>query len=353
MIPTDEELLAGNGGTAKIAADGGETVYDFGFRRSTPEEWAAAGAEPQAADETPINLLGDKVLLTDYARAANNGVMPPLNWQLTGSCVKGGGQNGATVRAAVEICLLPQAERFAVCDTFLAYALSRWEVFGDRSEGEGSSGAGMAKALDTGGSIPIDHPLSPKPHVCGPAIVYDRAVELRYSSIRNYDDAYKAAAKKHNFKWRPIRTVDDGVNSIRKGEPLTWAGDWGGLMQCPVKEGVLMNRRSGVWQHQQSCLGFWHHPVLGLIFMIQNQWFYPDSAPGGARVTYSGRSIDRIATPGNVLSVHAPSGFLPQFGEPIGSYWITAKEFEYQAKYGEVRGLSGFNGYGGDVGPGV
>jgi hypothetical protein len=347
------DLLAMNGGEPRI--NGGETAWDFGFRMGDAATWAEVA--PTEADDTEdgIQISGPKVLLTDYARSLNRGDHLPFNWQLTGSCVNGGAQNAMAVRCFVEAALLPQqAERPEIPFTLFAYGQSRWDAFRDNVEGSGSRGDAMAKAIATAGVLPIDYPGLPVPHICGPCLVYDRAIELRFSAIRNHDPLLRGAAKQHNAKWGHVRGSSDAVAELRKGRPLTWAGDWGGLDVCRVEQGLLLSERANTWQHQQSCLGFWGHPFLGLIFYIQNQWFYPDPA-GTCEVEYirerRGQSISRIITPGNCLSLHAPRGYLPSNGEPIGGYWIREKDMDYQCRTGEVRSFYGFAGFSGLIAP--
>ena len=58
-------------------------------------------------------------------------------------------------------------------------------------------------------------------------------------------------------------------------------------MRPPVKEGVLLNRRSGSWSHQMSVIGWMLHQVLGDLYYIWNSWaedahgICPTGAPPG------------------------------------------------------------------------
>lgn len=347
---SDEELLSINGCT--VRSTGGETIIDAGYAPSEPEQWdnILTGED----DDDGIKLEGPRVVLSNYSKAANRGVQVPFNWQLTGSCVNGGGQSVATVRAGVEICLLPQAERMAVPFTLFAYGQSRYDAFRDTTQGEGSTGAAMAKALDSCGVLPIDHPGLPKPNICGPAIVYDRAVELAMSSVKTHDPALRAEAKNYNFKWKAVNSSSDAVTELRKGRPLTWAGNWGGRTTPRQTNGILLMDHASVWNHQQACLGFWEHDQLGLIFLILNQWYMKDPS-GDMEVEYTrvGRStyISRIVKPGLARSIHKPQGFEFRFGEPEGSYWILAKDMDYQCSKGEVRSFRNFKGFGGTLTP--
>lgn len=260
------------------------------------------------------------------------------------NCVRQGGYHALTNRAGVEVCLLPQAERFAPVDTWLAYAASRARFNGGDREGEGSTGDGMALELGRVGAIPLDHPLAAKYADCGDVIVYDRAVEFNQSSIRNYKQEYLQVAKKFTVQRQTVRSASEAVAELNKGRPLTWAGTWGGLMNCPVEEGLLLNRHAGTWNHQQECPGYWDHTKLGLLFFIQNNWFMPTN---DCKVEYSGRNISRVVKPGKCVSVH---GTTANYNEPPGGYWIREKDMDFQCRSGEVRSLSGFNGFDGKVG---
>jgi intein/homing endonuclease len=244
---------------------------------------------------------------------------------LVHNCVNGGAQNTLLTLQGVEIATLPEAEAFEVPFTLPAYAQSRWDAFRDASEGEGSTGDAMAKALAQGNTVSIDHPLVPKPRFTGPAMTWTAAEELRWSSIRNIPDVVKTDGKKHPLKFGIVKSANELEKELRRGRPCTFAGNWGGLMRCPVEEGVLLNRRASTWQHQQSVLGLWLHPKLGRLFFVLNQWYYEPNGPGSA------------------VSVHGPV----TNGEPAGGYWIREADADYQCRTGEVRSfysLSGFPG---------
>lgn len=352
-----KQLLSVNGGQQR--ATGSDSAWDFGFRASSIDEWRAAGmvSADDPDEEDGINLTGQRVLLTEYAKAANGGVMPAYNWQLTGSCVNGGGQNAAITRIGVECCLLPDPERFITPFTLMAYGQSRFDAYRDNTEGDGSSGAAMAIALGKGTVLPVDFPGLPKAHFCGPAIVYDRDVELKYSAVRNHPQALRDAAQPYRFRYREIRGCDDAEAQLRKGRPLTFAGDWGGLDRPPISgnPGILMARHATTWNHQQSVHGFWYHPTLKRVWLVLNQWYYVDP-DGTMQVKYirvgRGQAISQIITDGNALSMHGPIPRLPDGTElPACSYWISDADMDYQCRTGEVRALYTFKGFGGDVAP--
>ncbi len=325
-----EELMELNG--SSVRSTGGETIIDAGFQMSEPEEWDNVLTADDNDDQ--ILIQGPYVNLYEYAKAANRGNMVPLNWQLTGSCVNGGAQTAATIRAGVEICLLPNPERFAIPFTLMAYGQSRYDAYRDTTRGSGSSGAYMAKCLESVGMLPIDDPRLPKPTITGPALVYTKNVELDFSSIKYHPAELRTDAKQFNMKWGAVRNSNEAMSEIRKGRPLTWAGNWGGQDYPRPEQGYLKMRRASTWNHQQSVVAFKEDTPWGLMFLVVNQWYYMVNGVGHA--------------------MHKPrSGFEFQFGEPEGSYWIMPADMDYQCRTGEVRSLRNFKGFGGILTPGA
>lgn len=323
--PNDKDaVLASVGGRPVMT--GGAPEWNFGFRPSDPVMTAKVTTPFDAGEEVP-ELTGDKVCLWDYLRIANGGKLPPMNYQLTGSCVNGGGQNAAMTRAAFECCTLSRPEVFKIPYTLAAYGYSR-HLLGDESEGDGSSGDQMAQALRDVGACAIDDPNVPQPNINGPALYYSQAIEFQYSAWRKVPQVVKDASKPFNFKFGVVKTLDECEKELRRGRPLTFAGNWGGRMQCGYK-GTGENRilwnggRNDTWNHQESILGFWYHPEFGRIWYLQNQWF--------------------MLRNGVMVGVHGE----PANGEPPGGSWIGDSDVQYQLSYrfGEVRSLMDFSGY--------
>jgi hypothetical protein len=289
-------------------------------------------------------IPGDYVALWEFERSVC-GKLLPNNWQFTGSCVNGGGYNALKARIGVEIANLGQPESYKLPFTLIAYGQSRYMAFRDTSEGEGSSGDAMAKALQSVGVVDVDDPGVPRPVICGPAICYDRATELKFSSIRNHPPEVLERCKKHTLSYVEVTSADQGVKELRRGRPMTFAGNWGGVMKCPVKgtPAVLLMPHSDEWNHQQSVHAFWFHPTLGLIFYVLNNWYRP-GPDMKVEMTRNGQII-RVTQAGTAISSHGES----LNGEPPGGYWILAKDFEYQCRTGEVRSLKGFTGFAGGI----
>lgn len=318
----ETDIFKACGGTALGTGSG--TVWDFGFRRSRAESTADAVDPFRETEDVPA-ITGPKVFLWEYARIANGGKLPPFNWQLTGSCVNGGAQNAAIVRTAVEVVNLARPEVFVIPFTLHAYGYSR-HLFGWESEGEGSMGDAMAQALGEVGVTTITDANVPKPKMYASAFCYTEAVEMRFSAWKNCPQPVRDAAKPHPFKYGKVSTLDQAETELRRGRPLTWAGDWGGSMKGTYRGSgenrILWNGdRRDTWNHQESVLGVWQHPEFGRLWYVQNQWY--------------------MVQGGEAVSVHGN----PANGEPPGGYWIGDAAMEYQCRTGEVRSLKDFSGF--------
>lgn len=340
------DILQMNGGKLLSQGSGGTDVWDFGWRPAQPGAWEALGMVEHIVNEDVPMIEGNEVFLWEYLRGANGGIHPPKNWQLTGSCVNGGAQNALLTLLGIEIATLPDPESFEYPFTLISYGASR-SAIGMNSEGEGSSGDTMAKALATVGVTTIHDPSVPQPHICGPALVYDAAIEYKFSSFRNAPADALARCKQHTIQYGNVRSADEAEAELRRYRPLTWCGDWGGLMQCEYKgePRVLMNRHATSWSHQQSCDGMLRHPTLGRIFHIMNQWYRPGS---DMQVKIVRNQIVQILKTGTAISVHGE----PTLGESTGGYWIGEKDMDYQCRTGEVRSLRSLKGFGGKLNPG-
>jgi len=318
---TEPEILKACGG--KMIVRGGESVWDFGYRPSRPED--TAFVLPHDPFEDVPEIQGDKVFLWEYPRMCNGGKHPPYSYQLTGSCVNSGGQNAAIVRVGVECVNLTQPEAFKLPFTLHAYGYSR-HLIGDEGQGEGSSGDAMARALEAVGVTTLDDQNAPKPRMFENAFCFTEQTELQFSSWRNCPQAIKDAAKPHPFKYIAVTTADEAEKELRRGRPLTWAGDWGGKMKASYK-GAGANRilwnggRSSTWNHQECIFGLWRHPEFGGVWYLQNNWYMIQG---------------NVAVP-----VHGE----PANGEPPGGNWIGDPDMDYQLRGGEVRGIKDFSGF--------
>lgn len=360
-VPIDED----NGGLVVVGGRriirGGETAYDFGFRRSEPEDY---GEFLKAFDpnETVEPQFKDRVVdLAAPGRALYKQPIP-YNWQLTGSCVNGGFFAATTVRIGLQIAVGQPVGSFDLPFTLFTYGQSRWLAYQDSSPGEGSSGAAMVQAAAKVGVPSWNDPDAPKAQILKSADgrfsvhVFSRAQELHYSASRNHTQGMKERALKVKLLYTQVRTPDEAEIEMRKGRPLTWAGNWGGLNRVPVAGGkkgckVLLSRHASTWNHQQSIELMMDHEDLGRIWNVRNQWYGPGPDTDATYVrTPDGQAISQITKAGTVFSVH---------GDPVdpysvfGSYWITDADMAYQCRTGEVFSVQVVGIYGGDVGVGA
>lgn len=343
---TEEELFAMNGvHTLPQGGLDGESIRHGGWF-PTPFGCQPSNVFEYTTQGDPTLITAPEVFLWEAIYQVLNGKYPPWNWQLTGSCVNGGYNNMLKVLMGIEIVNLPQPEVYLEPFTLHTYGLSRYLGFGATREGEGSFGLAMAQAGNEGGVIPIDDPEVDKPSICGPAVVYDAPIELKWSSVNNCPPGVKARSKKYSVKYIRCRTEDQVIEHLRRKHPLTWAGDWGGQSSAITKGSsfpILFMPRRETWNHQQSCLGAWlPHPELGNLYYIQNQWWHP----GTTRYELRGRSIWRITTPGEARPMHGEhptiSWTRPPF--PRGGYWVDSQAMRYQCETGEVCAMVLFDG---------
>ena len=338
----DPDLLAQCGGTARTVRGGGE-VLDFGWAPSDDPTYGGLAVPVQASENVP-EADGDECLLWEYIKPALDvaGVKQlSLNWQLTGSCVHGGAMNALIFRVGLDIAIHRQAETFKYPFVLPAYGVSR-SMIGLNREGEGSSGDTIAKALGAIGALPMDDPaVRHKPHMCGPAHVYNRDVELHYSAAGN-SRPEQEAGKNYTLKFGIVTSADEAERELRRYRPLSFAGDWGGRMRPRLVDNMLINDHASRWNHQESVLATKRHKQLGRLFWVQNQWFQPGSDMEVRYIrTWTGTVIGEIVKPGTAVSVHGT----PLNGEPPGGFWIQDDSMNYQCRRGEVRSFIEFKGY--------
>jgi hypothetical protein len=145
-------------------------------------------------------------------------------------------------------------------------------------------------------------------------VVFSGSVDREWGN-RGAPSQWIEQGKQHLVKTTAVlKNHDDAVAALANGYPITIASDWGGMMNPPVKEGVLLNKRVTVWNHQLMISDFWFHPILGLIFYVNNSW-----GP-----TAHGSSPDN---------------------SPPGGFWIDKNEFNYIANQKEAIAYSNLDGF--------
>lgn len=280
--------------------------------------FAIRGTSRQLQDGESVRLFD---LWSDPRVVSALGFAFPGSHQFTGSCVGSGYGNVVMCLSMVEAMLKSEPERVTMLFWYYTYGRGRW-IMGDHGQGEGSTGTAQAEAAKQDGVLRADFQGLPS-YTHDDGVCYGSNVEMKWSdgsyAGRSLPDV-PPEAKHHLVKTTAvIRNADEGEQALVNGYPMGWCGSWGGLMQCEVKGNgnnrCLMNRRSGSWSHQQSCHAVWHHPELGRIFWIQNQWG---------------------------LNAHGRD----PAGGPPGGYWISEKDFNWQCQdSGEVIAYSQHEGY--------
>lgn len=270
------------------------------------------------AEMPPFLLVGDsgplpeKAFLWEPVKKLTGKHLPCMR-QNIGSCVGHGAVKALWYTAMFDIVVRGDRERPVWPWEPGIYGMSRVRA-GMRGRGSGSTGTGAAKAVNQDGCLPSDHPGLPKIDTSGTTINVPGSIDMEWSDGRPFAQ-YADVAKKFTIQTiASIESIEDAQNALANGFGITIASNWGGLMRPPVKEGVLLSRRSGSWAHQMSVAGYWVHPVLGLIFNINNSW--GEDAHGSD----------------------------PADGPP-GGFWVLAAELASIIRSGEVFAYSFFNGF--------
>lgn len=210
-----------------------------------------------------------------------NGNLKNLDQQI-GSCVGAAAGNMALYATVVDAMLRGQRERITVPFWPYHYGRGRFHS-GINGSGSGSFGSGQAKALATDGFLAFDTDNVPGLKITS-VISYTSQVETQWSNGARIGEEFIAEGRKHLFPTAArVTSTEEAATLCDSYYVFTIASTWGGQMKCPVRDGVLLNSRSGTWNHQMSVLDYMNHPVHGLIFYVLNQWRYPHGVcPTGA-----------------------------------------------------------------------
>lgn len=323
-VDQERDLMAMCGGRPKM--NGGEKVWWFGMNPSDPKHTDEIAVPFDPSPAIP-EVKGARVCLWKFPQQLNGGKHIPYNWQLTGSCVNGGGNNALSVADAIQVIREGEAGSWHIPWTLTSYGGGRKMAFNDDSEGEGSTGDAMAMALRDIGYTSIEEAAAiqgvPTPKLFDSAYCYTAQDELRFSAYHNSSQALRDACKKHNITFTKLTSLDECERSIRRCEPFTIAGNWGSRMRMQYKgtgpERVLFGDYASSWEHQQSVHAVWLHPSFGRLWYVMNQWY---------------QVVNGIALP-----VHGA----PANDEPPGGYWVDDSMIQHQLnyRYGELRGYRG------------
>lgn len=262
-----------------------------------------------------------RTFLWDYVRPWN----PDLIYvrQNAGSCVGAGGGNLLITRMGIDVFMFGDPELPKLPFWFAAYAKSR-EYLGMRGPGDGSSGTTFARALGDVGYQAAELYKDKYPFSQTDNFSYTSAIELKAGDARSISTEIYAACKPHTAGLsKQISSTDELWEHIHLNKrPATIASNVGFRMNPGVggsRFPVLLNSRSGTWNHQMTVLGCWDHPELGKrLFYILNQW---------------GR-----ATHGRPLQ-----------GEPPGGFWVTEADLAVIIRQKETYVFDSLNGLPAEV----
>lgn len=212
--------------------------------------------------------------------------------QVTGSCVKAGAFNAVLCTIAGQRIAGDNPTKAFVPFLWHNYAMSR-HYMGDDGQGEGSMGSTMAKSLKEDGirDYPVDRGdiLPDYKYDVEDGFQITEREEMQWSSYRN-DNIAKVlqVSKAHLFG---VSTEADRVEDIlalnQNGYGVTFACNnyiGNARVRGSGANAALLGRWDTRGGHQQSILGAWNNPDLGMLYWAQNNWpasTYPRDPAGG------------------------------------------------------------------------
>jgi hypothetical protein len=269
--------------------------------------------------ETPP--VGTKILLTDTWK--DKQVVETLGFafpgwrQYTGSCVGVGGGNAAQTVNFLDAILRKEPEKIVLLLWLYNYGRSR-QRGGMNGRGEGSFGSTFAESMAQDGLTEwaVDGVALPDHKING-QIEVGQSVELQWSDGNFAPKPVRDEANQHKLISAPITSGVAVRDAIVNGYPVTRASMvFVNPGTAKVRNGALIGTYNGRGGHQESWLGYWHHPQEGELIYEMNQW--------GA----------------NAYGVD-PGGGAP------GGCWIRIEEIDKQTRtqYAETYALSQYDGY--------
>jgi hypothetical protein len=320
----DTDFFRRVGGRPRVLGGpaGSEPVWDFGL---VPEQLKSAEQRSKEAAAVaampPFRIEGtqadpDRVALYDLWRHPDVvkliGFEYPGVRQVSGACVGAGGGNALFSLLCADALIRGEPEHILVPFWLLPYGWSRYHS-GFYYPGEGSSGAGFAKAVRENGVVPAGSPGLP-PYQNQDGLCWGKETEIAWSDGDDQPAAWQPPAKQHLVQTTArCRNADDVIAAIRNYYPCTTASMYAFKASVTSDPPVLLARAQGQWCHQMSMHAAWKHPKLGWILWLQNQWG-----------DYHG---------------HDPAG------GPKGGAWIIAADVTWMCQTGEVYAFSGLAGF--------
>ncbi|MFO0808970.1 MAG: hypothetical protein U0746_10130 [Gemmataceae bacterium] len=227
------------------------SIPNFGWHHLPLEIQAVLAALPRPYfADTAAHLLaappdGD-VYLWEACRRVTGGHLPAHDQDGVGCCVGEGFSAAVEYLQCVEIALKNEAEAYSAISCESIYALSRVEVGGGRIDGDGSTGAWAAKAVQDYGMLPRK--------VFG-------SVDLTAFSpqrAREWGDAglprdLEPEARKHPVKTVSlVKSFDEALAALANGYPVAVCSDQGFAMTRD-RDGFCSPQ--GSWAHCMCFVG--------------------------------------------------------------------------------------------------
>lgn len=232
------------------------------------------------------------------------------------NCVGAGGGNCVLTLRDVEIVLGGKLAEPEMIWWLYTYGESR-ELSGMRSRGDGSTGAGYAKAITTKGTFSAAEPGLPQFTMRNGWYYLDPGTERQWSDGQMEPGKWDPLAAKHLVKSAAqCRSAEDVATAIQNGYPCTVACMFGtrGQKRVDGDQPVMVSEWDGSWAHQQYIDAWWNHPTEGELFRVGNNWG-PDA--------------------------HSPA----VDGSPNGGYWVRKATVQRMCGGQEVFALSAFEGF--------
>ena len=222
-----------------------------------------------------LSSVPDRVIMHELEIKATGALLPRI-WQQTGSCVGAGGARAYTLAQVGDVVCRGDQEDIKIPFPFATYGVGR-EISGARGKGEGSFGGAQAKAIRDFGMLPWDFENSkiPKPTIKNGWAAWRSSEEMTWSHPNAWPirrGELEPESQKYTIQSvTQAQSTDDLVQGIAQGYSGTIACMFG-TRKCVVQGDVLIAPWNDEWAHQQCIAGYWIHPKLGLIFIIDNQW---------------------------------------------------------------------------------
>lgn len=309
---------------SRIKAMGPDDILDCGWIPFDQRESEVVLATDKIVAEMPkfhvrgrYTAADRRYALWKFAKQHTNEFLKYI-WQLTGSCVGAGGGNMLMTLIYVEIVLGRESEIFRVLWWLFTYGRSRFHS-GIRGRGDGSTGAGWAKAITEDGVFEIDpegYPDLPDFKEVQKWLQISSNTEMDWSDGAKIAPQWFKVGKEHLVKTAArIRSAEEGIEALINGYPLTQASNFGFRSSKVVgTPAIRLAPWDGSWSHMTYIDEYWDHPTEGEIVRWGNNWGpdahgppVGDEPPGGVYITKA--TFDKICRNGEVYAYSAFEGF--------------------------------------------